>query len=626
MGSDLLALGSQGVLTAQQQLNTTGHNISNVNTKGYSRQFIEQRSNDSAYGSSANQWGQGVYAASVRRNYDKFIANEFSITNSSLSHATTRNSQLTMLDNIMSHSTKKISGNMNEFYSAIQGLADSPNDIGARKMVLEKLRMVAAGLNNMHTILQSQEKDISIEIDATLTKMNDIGLAIVNIHKAIIKNQATNNDLLDRHQRLINELSEFTKVSVNQCDDDLYNVIIGSGHTLVSRLNHSKLRTVPGILDHQKRRLALVEGKTFKPIDYNDISGKLGAIFEYRDKSLLQAHDELGRLAAGFALSLNEMQAQGFDLNGTVGEDIFTDFNGDNISRERVLKSPTSTADIKITISDLLGLKIGDYQLKFDGSQYMMVDPEKNVVNVIPMGTPASFEFDGLTVQMDSGLAAGERVIIRPIRHAAGQIGVTMEDPAKIAAQSYVSSNSNIMGQGDVKVITQGAQKEFQVAISSDASQFTVLDMQNNILVALQTYPPVSAVNVNGTVFELSKGAAPEDLFAISLLPANGENGNLIRMQKLQTQKLMDNGRSSFIDVYEGLNTNIGVQKASFARLEDVSRIEHDAAAGRIAEISGVNLDEEAANMMKFQQAYMASSRIMTAANETFQALLSATR
>ncbi|SKA48432.1 flagellar hook-associated protein FlgK [Enterovibrio nigricans] len=625
MGFDLLTLGSQGVLTAQRQLNTTGHNISNVNTEGYSRQSVEQRANDSAYWS-ANQWGHGVHAASVRRNYDKFAVNEFNIATSALSHSQTRNSQLTMLDDMMSHSAKKIPENMNEFYGAVKGLTDSPSDMGARKVVLEKSRMVAAGLNDINTMLQAQEADTTVEIDATLTRMNDIGREIVDIHKALLKSQAVDNDLLDRHQRLINELSEFTQVSINQRDDGLYNVIIGSGHNLVSGLSSSELKTVPGVPDHQKRRLALVEGKTLKPIDNADIRGRLGAMFEYRDSTLGQARDELGRLSAGFALSINELQSQGFDLAGNVGTDIFVDFNSDKIAADRVITSPDSTADLKVYIDDLSKLKIGDYQLKFDGSQYTLVDPEKKMVAVTPSGTPPSISHDGLRIQVDAGLAAGERVILRPVRQAAGQIAVTMEDPAKIAAQSYVSSKSVLTGEGNLKVLQSGAQDEFQVAISPDASQFAVLDMKGNILLAPQAYPPSVPVSVNGTVFELSGGAAHEDIFAVSLKPADGENGNLIRMQKLQTMKLMDGGRSSLIDVYEGLNTDLGVQKASYVRLEDVSRVEHDAAAGRVAEISGVNLDEEAANMMKFQQAYMASSRIMTAANETFETLLNATR
>lgn len=625
MGFDLLTLGSQGVLTAQRQLNTTGHNISNVNTEGYSRQSVEQKVNDAMYWGGSN-WGHGVHAAAVRRNYDKFAVNEFNLTTSNLAHAAERDTQLTMLDDMMSHSAKKIPENMNEFYGAVKGLADSPSDMGARKVVLEKSRLVAAGLNDINSVLRQQEIDTSVQIDTTLKRMNDIGREIVDIHKAMIKSPANPNDLMDRHDKLINELSEYTQVSVNQRDDGLYNVIIGSGHMLVSGMSSSELATLPGNPDHQQRKLALVEGKTVKAISHDDIRGRLGAMFEYRDETLGQVHDELGRLAIGFSESLNELQSQGFDLNGEVGKNIFTDFNSELIARDRVVKSASSPADIKVYIDDVSQLKIGDYELKYDGSQYTLITPEDNQISVAPTGSPPSFEIDGMRVQVDANLAANERVILRPARAGAGQIKVVMDDPAGIAAQSYVSASSIRIGNGDIKVLNAGGTQEFQVRISPDASQFAVVDPKGNILIAPQAYPPAGPIDVGGTVIELSDGAAPDDVLVVSLIPADGDNGNLIRMQELQTQKLMDNGRSTFIDVYEGLNTDIGVQKASFERLKEVSMIEHDAAQGRVAEVAGVNLDEEAANMMKFQQAYMASSRIMTAANEAFETLLNSTR
>lgn len=625
MGIDLLSLGSQGVLTAQRQLNTTGHNISNVNTEGYSRQSVEQRANDSAY-FSGNQYGTGVHAAAIRRNYDKFAVNDLNIATTALSHAATRNSQLTLLDDTLSHSSKQIPNNINEFYGAVKGLADSPSDMGSRRVVLEKAKLIATSLNDVNNMLQTQEIETSVEIDATLTRMNDIGRELVDTQRALLKSQSLDNDLLDRQDRLINELSEFTQVSVNRRDDGLVNVIIGSGHTLVSGLNSSELTTLPGVPDHQKQRLALVEGKSVKPIDHSDIRGKLGAMFEYRDNTLGQARDEFGRLSVGFAMSLNELQSQGIDLNGQIGENIYTDFNSDAMAKDRVIAQAGSNGQLAVYIDDLSKLKVGDYQLKFDGNQYLVTDPEKNVKTLSASGSPPSIQFDGLKVQIDNNLSAGERVIIRPVRQAAGQIRATMENPSKIAAQSFISSDSKITGQGRLTIQTQGLQKEFQVVISPDASQFAVLDMKGDILLAPQAYPPISDVNVNGTVFNLTSGASPEDIFSVSLIAADGDNGNLIRMQKLQTDKIMDGGRASLIDIYEGLNTDIGVQKASFAQLEDVSRVEQDAASGRVAQISGVNLDEEAANMMKFQQAYMASSRIMTAANETFETLLNAIR
>ncbi len=625
MGFDLLTLGSQSVLTAQRQLNTTGHNIANVNTQGYSRQRVEQGTNETSYWG-GNQWGNGVHAVAVSRNYDKFAVNDFNLATTTLSHAAIRNNQLSLLDDTMAHSAKQIPNNMNEFYGALKGLTDSPGDMGARQVVLDKSRLVVSSFNELNTLLQTQETDTSIEIDATLNQVNNIGKELVDVQRGLLKSAAVDNDLLDRQDRLVNELSEFTQVTVNRGDDGLINVIIGSGHTLVSGLNASELRTVVGVPDPQKRRLALVEGKSLKAISHADIGGKLGGMFEYRDKTLGRVRDSLGALSVGFAMSMNELQFQGIDLNGDPGSYLFNDFNRDDVAIDRVVASSDSKAELKVYIEDISKLKMGDYQLKFDGTQYTMITPEQKMIPVSPSGTPPSFQYDGLNIQVDVGLSPGERVIIRPMRQAAGQIRIVMEDPAKIAAQSFIGSESVIKGEGSLKILQEGAQKEFKVMISPDASQFAVLDMQGEIILAPQTYPPSTPVNVNGTVFELTGGGYPQDVFSVSLIPADGDNGNAIFMQNLQTKKVMNDGRSSLIDIFEGLNTEIGVQKSSFSQLEEVTRVEHNAAAGRIAEISGVNLDEEAANMMKFQQAYMASSRIMTSANETFEALLNATR
>lgn len=623
--ADLLSLGTQGVLAAQRQLSTTGHNISNVNTDGYSRQVVEQGTNESQYWG-GQRFGSGVHIADVRRNYDKFAVNELNLATSSLGHASKLNSQLSMLDSLLSQSAKKIPDNMNELYASLEGLADTPNDMGARKVVLENAKMVADSFNDINNTLRLQESDTAAEIEGTVQRLNNIGKELVDINQALVKSNGTDNDLLDRHQNLINELSEYTQVTVNTRKDGLFNVLIGTGNTLVSGLHASELTTVPGDPDHQQRRLALKTGESVKPISNDDINGQLGALFEFRDTTLANSRDQLGMMATGLAMKFNELQSQGFDLSGEVGANFFNNLNDPDIARNRVVKSSDSTADLSVFIDDVSQLRAGDYHLKFDGTQYTLIDPDDKQTQVNPTGTPATFNIDGLNIQIDSPLSSGERVILRPMRDSAGQVYVDMEDPAKIAAQSYISPTSKIDGNADLKVISQGAQQEFEVIISADASQFTVLDFDGNILQGPQVYPPVGPFTVNGTTLELSEGAAKDDRFVVSLLPADGDNGNLLRMQDLQTDKIMNDGRSTLIDVFEGLTSDIGTQKASFARLESISRTELDAAEGRVAEISGVNLDEEAANMMKFQQAYMASSRIMTAANEAFQTLLSATR
>ncbi|OAN18627.1 flagellar biosynthesis protein FlgK [Photobacterium jeanii] len=627
MGFDLLNMGSQGVLTAQRQLNTTSHNINNVNTEGYSRQSVVQSTNDPIWWG-GNQYGTGVHAAEVRRGYDQFATNELNLTTTNLSYASEREGQLGRLDNMLSNSAKKIPEDMNQWYDAVKGMADSPSDIGARKVVLEKAKLVAAGLNDNHKVLAQQQTETNDILARTLDRVNDIGRELVDIHSAIIKTPTagTDNDLLDRHQALINELSQYTKVTVTRKNDETFNIMIGSGHTLVSGTESSQLKMVDGSPDPRQTQLALVEGNALKKIRNDDIGGKLASLFQFRDETLAQAMDEMGRIAVGFAGSMNELQSQGLDLKGQVGENIFADINAPAAAGARALIPKGSTAAVNVYIDDLSALKAGEYQLSFDGSQHKLITPDGKSQNVMPSGTPPKFSVDGLEIEIASPVGIGEPILIRPTRMSAGDMRVTMEDPSKIAAQSYMSSATKAHGTAEFQVTNPGSLREFQVAISPDASQFAVLDMKGNILQAPQAYPPTGDVTVNGTTFSLSNGAMGNDIFAVNLNPAMGDNGNLIKMQDVQTAKVMDNGRSTVLDVYEGLNTEMGVQKASASRLREVGLVEKDAAESRVAEISGVNLDEEAANMMRFQQAYAASSRIMTVANETFETLLNASR
>ncbi|ELR65126.1 Flagellar hook-associated protein FlgK [Photobacterium marinum] len=627
MGFDLLNMGTQGVLTAQRQLNTTSHNINNVNTEGYSRQSVVQQANDPMWWG-GNQYGTGVHAAEVRRGYDQFATDELNLTTTNLSYATERESQLGRLDSMLANSAKKIPEDMNQWYDSVKALADSPSDMGARKVVLEKAKLVAAGLNDNHTILTRQKSETNEALSRTLGRINDIAKELVDVHKALVKSPVSkhDNDLMDRHQNLINELSEYTKVSVSRKNDETFNIMIGSGHTLVSGTECSELRMVNGKPDPQQTQLAIVEGKSLKTIRNDDIGGKMAAMFQYRDETLSHAMDEMGRIAIGFAESVNNLQHQGLDLNGQVGENMFRDVNDSAVAAARAMLPPGSTADVKVYIEDLNALKVGEYDLKFDGSQHTLALPDGSQQKVIPSGNPPAFMVDGFRVEMDAPMKAGERIVLRPTRSAAGEIDVPMTDPAKIAAQSYLSSVTKTQGQAPFNITRAGGLTEFQVAVSPDATQFAVLDMKGNILQAPQPYPPTGEVNVGGTAFTLGQGAVGGDLFAVNLNDADGDNGNLIKMQTLQSTKMMDDGRSTVIDVYQGLNTEMGVQKASAARLKEVGLVEKDAAESRVAEIAGVNLDEEAANMMKFQQAYMASSRIMTVANETFDTLLNASR
>ncbi len=621
MASDLLNVGTQSVLTAQRQLNTTGHNISNANTEGYSRQSVIQGTNSPRqYG--GETYGMGVHVENVRRSWDQFAVNELNVSTTNFNNRKDDEENLDVLTNMLSSlASKKIPENINEWFDSVKTLADSPNDVGARKVVLEKAGLISQNLNTFYETVRQQSANTNKKLDLAVERINQIGTEIRDVNKLMMRTPGPHNDLMDTYEKLIKELSEYTKVTVTtRGNNEGFNVHIGSGHTLVSGTESSKLTMVDGNPDAGQRKLALIEGKGLKVIKNEGIDGRIGSLFKMRDELIPYVQDELGRVATSISYGVNELQAQGLDLRGDVGGLMFTDVNSDRIAQSRVILPKDSQAEMGVYIDDITKIKAGDYQLRYDGSDYTVIKPTGEIVKIEPQNS--ALYIDGMRVEIGSDPSVGEKIVIRPVRFGAEQIKVMMNDPAKIAAQSYQSSVTFAQGDADFRVLTAGALKEFQVVVSPKGDQFAVLDMGGKVLLQPQQYPPDGPITVQGTTFSLSSGAIANDKFAANLTASEGDNGNLLNMQNLQTARTLDDNNSTILELYHNLNTNVGLKMSTASRLAEVARLENEAAQERVAEISGVNLDEEAANMMKFQQAYMASSRIMQTANDTFNTIL----
>ncbi|EJL6954747.1 flagellar hook-associated protein FlgK [Vibrio cholerae] len=621
MASDLLNVGTQSVLTAQRQLNTTGHNISNVNTDGYSRQSVIQGTNaPRQYG--GETYGMGVHVENVRRSWDQFAVKELNIASTDYAFKRDTEENLDMLSKLLSSvASKKIPENLNEWFDSVKSLADSPNDLGARKVVLEKAKLISQNLNDFHETVRLQKDITNKGLALGVERINQLALEIRDLQRLMMRVPGPHNDLMDKHEKLVSELSQYTKVTVTQRKHgEGFNIHIGNGHTLVSGTEASQLRVIDGFPDTQQHRLAMVEGKALKAISARDIGGKMEAILDMRDEHIPYLMDEVGRLALSFSHEVNTLQSQGLDLRGNVGSALFTDVNLDVIARSRVVTNSNSKADMAVFIEDVSQLKGGEYSMQYNGSEFVVTLPSGQQT-VLPV-VKGNVYVDGLRVEVRNPPQVGERILVRPTRNGAAAIRLATEDATKIAAQSFEASTTFAQGKAKFKILQAGDVREFEVIVSPTGDQFAVTDTKGNILLQPQPYPPTGPVTVLGTTFELTEGALPNDKFTANLVPSEGDNGNLRKMINIQTAKRMNDNESTIIDLYHNLNTDVGLKMATMTRLTDVARLEKEAAQSRIASISGVNLDEEAANMMKFQQAYMASSRIIQASNDTFNTIL----
>ena len=657
MAVDLMQIGVSGLRTSQKQLDVASHNITNVNTPGYSRQVVEQKADDAQWNGNS-YYGTGAYIDNVSRAYDQFAARELTLSTTQLEEANVKQQHLAMLDDFTSKSAVNSVNSMNDFYHSVRSLADNPSDLGSRQTVLEHANQAAVNLNNSHETLTNIRTDVNQQLSVSLDRVNALGQELAAVNTSLQQQSSSDgsNDLFDQQRTLINELAQYTQVTVLADKGSLANtVIIGSGDTLVSGVSASQLKLVDGDPDIANKQIALINGNNSKPIKSDTIGGSLGAMLTVRDNVIDKSLDQLGQMAIGFASQMNDLQQQGVDLNGQQGQALFNDINSPNAMQQRALKPFGSSSDISVKIDDINQLKIGDYQLVSEAAEgidkkiaisHMVIDQQGNKTQ-LEANDEGKFvaKVDGLEIIVNEqpSLIAGETetVIIQPLRRGAADISLALTDPRGLAGHrqlTAIAAESNLGSATITKAtaVSDNAAGRYQLQLNAAGDQVTVTDLKTNTNIELAdnqysaekgaTIAFKTGATSSIPVMTLSAGAKANDSFEIELgvKNAHGGNGNFLAMQQVQHQKTMANGKSSVIDLFEGLATDIGMLKKNADKLSEVNQLDFDSASERVSNLSGVNLDEEAANLMKFQQSYMASSRIMSVAKETFDTLMRA--
>ncbi|MCD9506795.1 flagellar hook-associated protein FlgK [Photobacterium phosphoreum] len=650
MAVDLMQIGVSGLRTSQKQLDVASHNITNVNTPGYSRQVVEQKSDDAQWNGN-NYYGTGAYIDNVSRAYDQFAARELTLSTTQLEEANVKQQHLAMLDDFTSKSAVNSVNSMNDFYHSVRSLADNPSDLGSRQTVLEHANQAAVNLNNSHETLTNIRTDVNHQLSVSLERVNALGQELAAVNTSLQQQSSSDgsNDLFDQQRTLINELAKYTQVTVLADKGSLANtVIIGSGDTLVSGVTASQLKLIDGDPDIANKQIALINGNNSKPIKSDTVGGSLGAMLTVRDDVIDKSLDQLGQMAIGFGSQMNDLQQLGVDLNGQQGQALFNDINSTEAMSQRALKPFDSDSAISVKIDDINQLKLGDYQLVSDATSHTLIDQQGNetVLTANTKGKLAA-KVDGLeiTINTPPTLMAGETetTIIQPLRRGAADISLAMTDPRGLAGHrqfTAIAAESNLGSATITKAenVPDDAAGRYQLKLNSvdEKMTVTVTDLKTNAEVELvdNSYSTDKSTTIvfkhddppSIPVMTLSAGAKANDSFEIELGAQNsqGGNGNFLAMQQVQHQKTMADGKSSVIDVFESLATDVGMLKKNADKLSEVNQLDFDSASERVSNLSGVNLDEEAANLMKFQQSYMASSRIMSVAKETFDTLMRA--
>jgi flagellar hook-associated protein 1 FlgK len=617
---------------AQFGVVTTEHNIANANTPGYTRQEVILGSHiPEQYGGSF--LGQGVDVTGVRRIYDQFLNTQVLQEQNTASYLSAYYSTMQQIDNMIADPAAGAAPAIQGFFDALNGVINTPESIPARQTLLSSAQFVANRFQAIDQRLSDIATSLNGQITGSINNINSYAQQIAVLNKSI--KQATSsssrqgqqpNDLLDQRDQLIAELNKEIKVNVQTESDGTYSVFIGSGQPLVLNETTMALNVVRSATDPTRVDIAYQNGNQNLILKSSSFQGgELGAFLAFRDQSLEPARNALGRIALGIADSVNQQNRLGQDLNGVLGANVFNaavpviNMGANNIG----------TATISATISDVSALTTSDYQLSFDGSNYSLVRLSDNTVTGLGATLPQSV--DGVTINLISGtMQAGDTFLIRPLANASSGLSVLISDPAKIAAAAPIRTSASLANTGSAR-ISEGtvnppppANANLQATVTITFTSATTFNVSGGATATGVTYVPGQDVSYNGWTVQITGTPVAGDAFSIS---ANnngaGDNRNALIMAGLQTKNVLANGTASLQGAYGQLVGEIG---AKTRQLQVTSQAQDSMVAQTVAaqqSVSGVNLDEEAANLLRYQQAYQAAAKAMQIASTMFDTLLS---
>ncbi|MFI8609131.1 flagellar hook-associated protein FlgK [Pseudomonas sp. NPDC077649] len=669
--ADLLSIGLSGLAASKTQLSVTGHNITNINTPGYTRQDAVQATRIPQF-SGAGYIGSGTSLVDIRRSYSEFLTSQLRSSTALASDVAAYKSQIDQLDSLLAGSTTGITPSLQSFFAALQTAAEDPANIPARQLVLSEAEGLSRRFNTVYERLNEQNNFLNKQMVAVSDQVNRLATSVASLNNAIAVAAANGqqpNDLLDARDEAVRQLSTYVGVTVVPQDDSSYNLFIGSGQPLVVGATASRLEVGPGKGDPTRFEVQFVSGNSRQTITTQLSGGELGGLIRYRQEVLDSTFNSLGRLALAVSDQVNSQLGQGLDLKGQVGSALFGDFNDPALAalRVRVFSSNSSNAQPLLNIGDTSLLTASDYRLEFDGTNYTARRLSDNAMMSVTENPPGTLSFSdsngrdqGFTIDVGTPApVAGDIFLLQPTRRGAGDIAVVLDQPDQLAFAAPVRAESNLQNRGTGAISQPDLQSVLNlgsltgalpVTLTYDeaAGDFTVpagatLTRINadGTPAAPATFQPGQTNSyelqlADGSTLRLTLSGRPQqgDTFAVAF-NANGvsDNRNALKLADLQSKATIGVDPAapgstgvSFADGYGDLVERVGTLTAQ-ARLdgEATTAILKQATDNRDS-LSGVNLDEEAANLIKFEQYYNASAQIIQVARSLFDTLISSFR
>ena len=676
MGSGILGTGVSGLLAAQYGLQTTEHNIANANTPGYTRQRVIQGANAGEM-TGGGFVGKGVTVATIERVYSRFLTEQVDQAQAGVSQLDSYAARIRQIDNLLADASAGLSPALQGFFDGVAQVAANPSHLPSRQTLVSSAQGLSARYQSIGTQLAQMYDGLNGEIRDSVTAINSHAEQIAQLNKWIGVAQATSghppNDLLDARDYQVAELNKLIRVKTSTSGDGSINVFVGSGQQLVVGSKSADLLVTTSASDLSRLVVGLKTSSGVQEMPQSLIEGgALGGLLAFRSESLDRASSDLGRNAVSLALTVNAQGALGQDLLGQsllstppsgFSPTLFTvgapEVRADSRNPST---SPTVTAAFTTPIpfngNFYTDLVASDYQLTADGTNVTLTRLTDNrqwtAADLAALDVQLQSEPQGFTLTASGQLPAGASYLVQPTRDAARRIAVNpamLADPRLVPTAAPIRTAAGTANTGAAAISPGSVGPGYEV-LGAVLPLTVVYDNGQ-----LRNFPAGTRVSIDGGPPQLIAGVAsgvpyssgasitlvgasnatpPTGIsFSISGVPNNGDSFVLARntgatadgrnalvLGQLQTFDTMSGKTASFQESYAQLVSENGSKTRQLQVSVQAQKALLKQAQDSRDSLSGVNLDEEAANLIRYQQAYQAAAKALEIASSLFNTIL----
>ena len=619
--SNVFGIDVSALQAFQQAIEVTSNNVANASTPGYDVESIDLAT-ASPQQSGGVQIGAGVSVAGVSRAYSQAAAAQLNASQSSLGQLNALQNYTSQIDNLFGTTAAGLTSALQTYYNGWSAVADNPTSTAARQALLGDASSLAQNLNTTSAQLNSLNTDVNSRITSDVQQINAYSTQISALNQQIALNTSPGqspNALLDQRDQLVSSLSQLAGVTTTSNTDGSINVFIGNGQPLVLDGNAYSLTTVANQFNASQLDIANSNGNS---ISGSITSGDLGGLLAARTQAIDPALNQIGQIATAVAQSANTQQASGLDLNGQLGQPLFT------------IGAPLATASSKntdgttasVSISNIGALTTDNYVLSYAGGAYTLTDQTTGAnVALAGAGTAASpLTADGLSIVLSGTPASGDQFLIQPTVQAAGTLSVALSNPSGLAAAGAVQTQASDTNTGTASIgaatVTDAANPNLLSTVTIAFTSPTTYSING-----AGSFAYTSGANIadNGWQVQISGTPSTGDTFTVqSNAGGTGDNTNALAQANQQSQGYLSNGTESISGAVSALISGSGAHAQEVNTAQTAQAAVNAQAQNNVQSVTGVNLDEEAAKLMQWQQAYQASAQALSVANGLFTTLL----